>query len=58
MLENGVAATGLSARKRQDDLSDFAAELDLIEALGVESIELPIFDLDVIVGGKIRRPRL
>ncbi|PSM16737.1 MULTISPECIES: sugar phosphate isomerase/epimerase family protein [Nitratireductor] len=58
MLENGVAGTGLSARKRQDDLSDFAAELDLIEALGVESIELPIFDLDVIVGGKIRRPRL
>ena len=58
MLPNGVAGTGITAHKRQNDLSDFADELDMIEALGVEFIELSTFDMDVVVGGRIRRPQL
>jgi sugar phosphate isomerase/epimerase len=49
---------GLSAEKRAHDLSDFGAELDAIEALGVDSIEIPLYDCDVVVGGRIRRPQL
>jgi sugar phosphate isomerase/epimerase len=30
----------------------------MIEALGVEAVELPTYDMDLIVGGKIRKPRL
>lgn len=58
MLANGTQGTGISAHKRAHDLSDFGAELDMIEALGVESIELPTFDMDIVIGGKIRRPQL
>jgi sugar phosphate isomerase/epimerase len=58
MLANGVTGTGISAHKRLDDLSDFAAELDMIEALGVEAIELPTYDMDIVVGGRIRKPQL
>lgn len=50
--------TGISAHKRLDDLSDFGAELDMIEALGVDTIELPIYDMDIVVGGKIRQAQL
>jgi sugar phosphate isomerase/epimerase len=53
-----VIGVGLSARKRANDLSDFGAELDMIEALGVETIELPTYDMDIVVGGRIRRPQL
>lgn len=58
MLANGVFGTGISAHKRADDLSDFGAELDMIEALGVEAIELPTYDMDIVVGGRIQRPQL
>lgn len=58
MLANGSKGTGISAHRRAPDLSDFGAEIDMIEALGVDSIEIPIFDLDLIVGGKIRRPQM
>lgn len=58
MQANGVFGTGISAHKRENDLSDFAAELDMIEALGVDSIELPTYDMDLVVGGRIRRPQL
>jgi sugar phosphate isomerase/epimerase len=58
MLGNGVKGTGISAHKRLNDLSDFGDELDIIEALGVECIELPTYDMDIVVGGKIRRPQM
>jgi sugar phosphate isomerase/epimerase len=58
MVSSGVRGVGISAHKRAHDLSDFGAELDMIEALGVDSIEIPTFDLDLVVGGKIRRPQL
>lgn len=58
MLPNGIAGTGISAHKCANDLSDFAAELDMIEALGVQSIELPTYDMDIVVGGRIRQPQL
>lgn len=58
MLANGATGTGISAHKRAKDLSDFSDELDMIEALGVETIELPTYDMDIVVGGKIRRPQM
>lgn len=58
MLPNGIAGTGISAHKRANDLSDLAGELDMIEGLGVESIELPTYDMDIVVGGRIRQPQL
>ena len=58
MLPNGISGTGISAHKRANDLSDFCAELDMIEALGVESIELPTYDMDIVVGGRIRQSQL
>ena len=58
MLPNGAAGTGITAHKRLNDLSDFADELDMIEALGVEWVELSTFDMDVVVGGRIRKPQL
>ncbi|WP_163267216.1 sugar phosphate isomerase/epimerase family protein [Chelativorans alearense] len=58
MLSNGITGTGISARKRANDLSDFADELNAIEELGVEAVELPLFDMDVVVGGRIRKAQL
>jgi sugar phosphate isomerase/epimerase len=58
MLANGVFGTGISAHKRANDLSDFAVELDMIEALGVQSIELPTYDMDIVVGARIRSDQL
>src|SRR5690554_4108956 len=58
MMANGALGTGISAHKRANDLSDFAEELDMIEALGVEAIELPTYDMDIVVGGKIRQPQM
>lgn len=58
MLPNGVKGTGISAYKRRNDLSDFADELDAIESLGVEAVELSTYDMDIVVGGRIRRPQL
>ncbi len=58
MMANGALGTGISAHKRANDLGDFAEELDMIEALGVEAIELPTYDMDIVVGGKIRQPQM
>lgn len=58
MLANGATGTGISAHKRANDLSDFADELDMIEALGADAVELPTYDMDIVVGGRIRRPQL
>lgn len=49
---------GIAAYKRANDLSDFGAELDAIEALGIDTIEIPLYELDVIVGGRVRPPQL
>ncbi len=58
MPDKSVFVTGISAHKRANDLSDFGAELDMIESLGVESIELPTYDMDIVVGCKVRKPQL
>lgn len=54
MASSGIKGVGISDHNRANDLSDFGAELDMIEAIDVDSIEIPTFDLDVVVGGKIR----
>lgn len=58
MLDNGVMGIGLSARKRANDLSDFGAELDELQSYGVQSVELPTFDMDIVVGTQVRPAQL
>lgn len=58
MLADGVSGIGISAHKRANDLSDFGDELDMIEALGVDAVELPTYDMDIVVGARIRKPQL
>lgn len=52
------ALVGISAHHSKPDLSELPAHLDEIEALGVDTIELPIYDMDLIVGGKVRKSQL
>lgn len=49
---------GISALAGKPDLSELASHLDEVEALGVDTIELPAFDMDIVVGGRIRRAQL
>ena len=49
---------GISALAGKPDLSDFGARLDEALAFGVGAIELPLYDLDVIVGGQVRCDQL
>jgi len=58
MRPNGIRGTGITAHKGAHDLSDYARILDQVEALGVETIELPIFDMDIVVAARLRRPQL
>ncbi len=58
MLHNGSTRVGISAHKRANDLSDFGMELDMIEELGVATIELPTHDMDIVVGGRIRQSQM
>ncbi|MEI8178952.1 sugar phosphate isomerase/epimerase [Aestuariivirga sp.] len=58
MLQNGITGVGISAHKRANDLSDLGMELDMIEELGVATIELPTYDMDIVVGGRIRQPQM
>jgi sugar phosphate isomerase/epimerase len=58
MLPNGVRGIGISVHKGHDDLSDIGPILDQAEALGVQAIELPIYDMDIVIAGRIRRPHM
>jgi sugar phosphate isomerase/epimerase len=40
------------------DFSDFPAALDEAEALGVDSVELPVFAMHLIAGGRLVEPRV
>jgi len=50
--------TGISAHVGNMDLSDLPARLDEIESYGAETIEIPLFDMDIVVGGRIRAERM
>lgn len=58
MQPNIAPRVGISAPSPQSDLSDLPAILDRVEALGVGSIELPTFAMDLIAGGRIQQPHL
>lgn len=57
-MKHGAFGVGISAKNRAGDLSDLGEELDMIEALGVDLIELPTFDYDLVIGGRVRAPQL
>jgi sugar phosphate isomerase/epimerase len=57
-MAQGVLGTGISALEGKQDLSDLAAHLDEVERHGVDTIELPTYDMDLVVGGRIRRDQL
>jgi sugar phosphate isomerase/epimerase len=50
-----VLGTGISAL---DDRRDLNAHLDELAALGCETVELPLYDMDVVVGGRVRNEAL
>lgn len=50
-----VIGTGISAH---DAPADFPAHLDEIAALGVDTVELPLYAMDVVVGGRLREAAL
>lgn len=54
----GVRGIGITAGQPASDLSDLPALLDKAERLGVDTIELPTCAMDLIIGGRIRRPHL
>ncbi|MCP8896496.1 sugar phosphate isomerase/epimerase [Shinella daejeonensis] len=49
---------GLSARVPSLDLTSFGPELDELQGYGVTSVEIPTFDMDIVIGAKILRDRL
>lgn len=58
MKETGTRRLGLTAELRDPALADLPAWLDEIAALGLDFCELPMAELPLIVGGRIRRERL
>ena len=50
-----VIGTGLSAL---DQPADLASHLDELAALGCETVELPLYAMDVVVGGRVREAAL
>jgi len=58
MYPKGVRGVGITAGQPASDLSDLPALLDRVERLGVDSVELPTCAMDLVVGGRIRRPHL
>ncbi len=50
-----VIGTGLSAL---DERRDYAAHLDELCALGCETVELPLYAMDIVVGGRVSEPAL
>ncbi|MCB5410390.1 sugar phosphate isomerase/epimerase family protein [Pseudogemmobacter faecipullorum] len=57
-IKNDAFGVGLSAIKGADDLSDLGTGLDHIQSLGVDLIELPIFDYDLVIAGRVNHRRL
>ena len=49
----GMTAMGVAA-----DLSDIGQRLDEVQETGVGFVELPTYDLDVVIAGRINRPQL
>lgn len=54
----GTARVGISAIKGRNDLTDLPAHLDEIQAFGVDTVELPMYDMDLVVGAKPLRPHI
>jgi sugar phosphate isomerase/epimerase len=52
------ALVGISAHAPKPDLSNLAANIAECVALGVDTVELPTYDFDIVVGGRIRRDQL
>lgn len=55
---DAAARVGISSLAGKPDLSDLGAILDECEALEVDTIELPAYDMDIVMGGRIHRPHL
>jgi len=49
---------GMTAEPIRPDLSTLTAALDECEALGIDFVELSTYDMDLVVGGAIRREQL
>ena len=54
----GVRGIGMTAMGVNNDLSDLGTRLDEIASTGLTFVELPLYDLDCVIAGKIHRPQL
>ncbi len=57
-MNKGVRGIGMTAMGVSNDLSDLGARLDEIASTGLSFVELPLYDLDCVIAGKIHRPQL
>lgn len=57
-MTTGIRGIGMTAMGVSNDLSDLATRLDEIEATGLSFVELPLYDLDCVIAGRIHRPQL
>ena len=55
---SGLRGIGMTAMGVRNDLSDLSVRLDEIAATGLTFVELPLYDLDCVIAGRIYRPQL
>ena len=48
-----MSKIGFSASLPSENLDNLSQQLDKFKNLGIDSIELPIYEIDIIVGKKI-----
>jgi sugar phosphate isomerase/epimerase len=58
MTSSSTVHVGISIAVHDSTMSDLPAALETAARLGVASVELPLCDMDIVVGAKIRRKRL
>lgn len=57
-MTTGIRGIGMTAMGVSNDLSDLASRLDEIETTGLTFVELPLYDLDCVIAGRIYRTQL
>jgi len=55
---SGVRGVGITIGQPASDMSDLPVLLDKAERLGVDTVELLTCAMDLVIGGRIRRPHL
>lgn len=54
-MTTGIGGIRMPAMGVSNDLSDLATRLDEIEATGLTFVEVPLYDLDCVIAGRVYR---